>query len=232
MQVTDLVKTLGAVRALDGVSLTVDPGEILGCIGPNAAGKTTLIRCIAGLLRADRGTVRVLDRSVPDRSVQSEIGYMTQQAALYPDLTVGENIAFFASMNGSDGTIDTVLDVVDLRGVRHRLVGQLSGGTRQRCSLACALVHRPRVLLLDEPTVGVDPQLRRQFWAYFAQLATDGCGIIVSSHVLDEAEHCSRLVMMRRGRVIADGTLESLLSTTGTHRLEDAFLSLAEEGDE
>lgn len=225
-----VVKRFGEIRALDGVSLRVRRGEIYGLLGPNGSGKTTLIRLLVGLLAPDSGRVTVLGRTMPNLGVLSKVGYMTQAAALYPDLSIEENLRFFAAIQGGEANIDAALDFVDLASRRRSVVSTLSGGMRTRASLACALVHGPSLLLLDEPTVGVDPQLRKQFWDRFSDMAAAGTTIIVSSHVMDEAERCRRLGLMLFGRLLAEGSVQELLARAGVDRLEDAFLKLAQEG--
>lgn len=228
IDVKGVVKRFGSVAALDGASLAVRRGEVYGLLGPNAAGKTTLIRCLVGLVGPNAGTITVLGRRMPDLDILGKVGYMTQQAALYPDLTIAENLRFFAAINGTHDGIRDALDVVGLWERRDSVVSNLSGGMRTRCSLACALVHRPDLLLLDEPTVGVDPLLRIQLWDRFQQMAREGKTILVSSHVMDEAERCDRLGLIRFGRLLAEGTVAQLKAKAGVDRLEDAFLKLAE----
>jgi ABC-2 type transport system ATP-binding protein len=228
VEVEGLVKTFGTVSALDGVNLRVPEGEIYGLLGPNGAGKTTLIRSLIGLIAPDSGTVTVLGRRMPDLDVLSRVGYMTQIPALYPDLTVEENVRFFAAINEAEDHVVEAIDFVELADRRRSVVSTLSGGMRQRLSLACALVNQPRLLLLDEPTVGVDPLLRIQFWNRFREMAGGGITIVVSSHVMDEAEHCQRLGLIRFGRLLAEGTAAELRQRAGVERLEDAFLKLAE----
>ena len=230
VNVDDVSKSFGAYRALNGVSLRVRQGEIYGLLGPNGAGKTTLIRLICGLLEAQQGSVTVLGQLMPNVAVLGHIGYMTQQAALYPGLSVEENVQFFASINGAEAGVKEALELVQLYERRGSVVATLSGGMRQRCSLACALVHHPDLLLLDEPTVGIDPQLRVQFWDYFRRLAASGTTIIVSSHVMDEADRCDELLFVRAGRVIARGTGQQLRAEAGTTDLEAAFLHFAGDG--
>lgn len=230
VDVENVSKSFGAVKALDGVTLKVRRGEIYGLLGPNGAGKTTLIRLLIGLVEAETGSVTVLDHRMPDVNVLRHVGYMTQQAALYPGLSVEENVRFFAAINGVDGGVKEALEMVDLYQRRASVVSTLSGGMRQRCSLACALVHRPELLLLDEPTVGVDPQLRVQFWEDFRRMAEAGTTIIVSSHVMDEAERCQRLGLIQYGKLLAEGTPNELRSIAGSTNLEDAFLKLAGTG--
>ena len=227
VDVDKVVKTFGTLRALDGITLRVRQGEIYGLLGPNGSGKTTLIRAIVGLVAPDSGTVTVLGHRMPDLNILGSIGYMTQAAALYPDISVEENLRFFAAISGADSNVDEVLKVVELDQRRNSVVATLSGGMRQRCSLACALVHRPRLLLLDEPTVGVDPQLRVQFWEHFRQMAAAGTTIVVSSHVMDEAERCQRLGLIRFGKLLGEGTPNEVRAAAGTSNLEEAFLKLS-----
>jgi ABC-2 type transport system ATP-binding protein len=227
IDVDSVFKSFGTLRALDGVTLRVREGEIYGLLGPNGAGKTTLMRMIVGLVAQDAGTVTVLGRRMPELDVLSKVGYMTQQAALYPDLSVEENLQFFAAISGATGNITEALKTVDLEQRRNSVVATLSGGMKQRCSLACALVHQPRLLLLDEPTVGVDPQLRVQFWDHFREMAAAGITILVSSHVMDEAERCQRLGLIRDGKLLAEGTPDEVRARAGTNNLEEAFLRLS-----
>ncbi len=230
VQATDLHKDFGPIHAVDGLSLLVQAGEIYGLMGPNGSGKTTLIRLLIGLLKPTAGGVTVLNRTIPDKGILTQVGYMTQASALYGELTVRENVAFFAEMCGgaSRERIDEAVALVDLQDRAGSLVRTLSGGMKQRASLACALVHRPRLLLLDEPTVGIDPQLRATFWAYFRRLADDGVTLIVSSHVMDEAERCDRLGFMRQGKLLAEGSADELRAQAATATLEEAFLRFAE----
>src|SRR3990170_1299382 len=183
-----LGKRFGSIEALSDVTLRVPPGRTYGLLGPNGSGKTTLIRLIVGLLRPTAGTLTVLGQAMPSRRILPDIGYMPQMAALYQELTVRENLAFFARIYGvaTGSAVDEMLEVVGLSERAGSPVYSLSGGMRQRASLACALVHHPRLLLLDEPTVGVDPPLRVAFWQYFHRLNQEGITIIVSSHVMDE----------------------------------------------
>ena len=227
VDVQNVSKSFGAVKALDGVTLCVKQGEIYGLLGPNGSGKTTLIRTFVGLVKPNGGTVTVLGRRMPNVEVLGHVGYMTQQAALYPGLSVEENVRFFAAINGAEAGVKDALELVELYQRRDSVVSTLSGGMRQRCSLACALVHKPQLLLLDEPTVGVDPQLRVQFWESFRRMAAAGTTIIVSSHVMDEAERCQRLGLIQFGRLLAEGTPSDIRAMGGSQNLEDAFLMLA-----
>jgi ABC-2 type transport system ATP-binding protein len=227
-------KRFQSVEALRGLDLTIHAGEIVGLLGPNGSGKTTLIRAIAGLVRLDGGDISVLGRSPRGAVSAGLIGYMTQTAALYPELSVEENLTFFAalrSVRDARAAIDETLAVINLAERRRSPVGALSGGMRQRASLAVALLGRPPLLLLDEPTVGVDPALRREFWTYFRRLADAGAALVVSSHVMDEAERCDRLALLQAGRLLIAGTADEIRARAGSRQLEDAFLALSAPGD-
>lgn len=227
VEVSGVEKRFGSLQALAGVSLKVRRGEVYGLLGPNGSGKTTLIRMLVGLIAADRGEIKVLGRTLPDIDVLGKVGYMTQAAALYPDLSVRENVEFFAAVNGATANVDEALEVVRLKERGRSVVSELSGGMRQRASLACALVHRPELLLLDEPTVGIDPQLRVEFWDHFREMTAKGTTIIVSSHVMDEAERADRLGLIRSGQLLAEGSVDDLKRKAGVEKLEDAFLKLS-----
>jgi len=232
VDVEGVQKKFGDLRALDGVTLRVRTGEIYGLLGPNGAGKTTLIRSIVGLIAPDAGTVTVLGRRMPNVENLRNVGYMTQQAALYPGLSVEENVQFFAAVNGAESGVTDALKLVELDQRRKSVVTTLSGGMRQRCSLACAIVHKPKLLLLDEPTVGLDPQLRVRFWDSFRDMAAGGTTIVVSSHVMDEAERCQRLGLVQYGKLLAEGSPNEIRALAGTTNLEEAFLRLAGSGAE
>ena len=232
VDVQGVQKKFGSLQALDGVTLRVRSGEIYGLLGPNGAGKTTLIRSIVGLVAPDAGTVSVLGLRMPNVENLRNVGYMTQQAALYPGLSVEENVQFFAAVNGAESGVTDALKLVELDQRRKSVVTTLSGGMRQRCSLACAIVHRPKLLLLDEPTVGLDPQLRVRFWDSFRKMADGGTTIVVSSHVMDEAERCQRLGLVQYGKLLAEGSPDEIRSLAGTNNLEEAFLRLAGTGAE
>ena len=229
-----LRKAFGPITAVDGIDLALEPGRIYGLLGPNGSGKTTLIRMLAGLARPTSGQARVLGVAMPDRQTLGRIGYMPQAEALYPDLSVAENIGFFAALEGATGRakVDRALTLVELSERRSAPVLELSGGMRRRLSLAITLVHEPAVVILDEPTVGVDPALRVQFWSHFRELAAAGTTILVASHVMDEADRCDELVFVRSGKVIARGTGAELRAKAGTDNLETAFLRFAGLNDE
>ena len=224
-----LRKAFGPIVAVDDVSFELRPGRIYGLLGPNGSGKTTLIRLLTGLGRPDAGSAEVLGTRMPSREILGRIGYMTQSDGIYPSLTVGENVRFFGTVYGRPdaGAATAALDVVELADRASAITATLSGGQRRRLSLACALVHEPPVLFLDEPTVGVDPLLRVEFWAHFRRLADAGATIVVSSHVMDEADRCDELLFVRAGRVIARGSGSELRSEAGTDDLEQAFLRFA-----
>ena len=225
-----VTKSFGSLRALDGVSLRVHPGEVYGLLGPNGSGKTTLIRMLVGLVLPETGSIEVLGTRMPDIGVLGRIGYMTQQAALYPDLSVEENVRFFGAVNDAEAGLEEALRFVELWDRRSSTVINLSGGMRQRLSLACPIVHKPALLLLDEPTVGVDPQLRLQLWERFRAMTNTGTSIVVSSHVMDEAERCDRLGLILFGKLLAEGSADELRRKAGTDSLEQAFLALSGTG--
>ena len=230
-----LVKSFGSTRALDGVDVEFDAGRAYGVVGPNGCGKTTLFRILTGLLTHDAGSVTVMG-GAPSDVDPTKVGYMPQREALYRDLTVRENVRFFAELCGLRGQvlasqIDEVLRLTALVEHQTKTVEQLSGGMARRTSLSCAIVHRPSLLFLDEPTVGVDPKLRIEFWDHFADLKNRGTTILVSTHHLDEARRCDELVLLRAGRVLAKMPPEELLSSTNSSTVEEAFLKLAESGE-
>jgi len=220
----------GGRHVLPGVDLSVPAGQVTGLLGPSGSGKTTLMRAIVGVQVVDRGRVTVLGLAAGSPPLRRRVAYVTQAPSVYGDLSVGENLRYFAAVLGVEpGRVDDVVAAVSLGGHEHQVVRTLSGGERSRVSLATALLGRPEVLVLDEPTVGLDPVLRRDLWAMFHRLADDGATLLVSSHVMDEAERCDELVLLREGRVVAADAPQDLLRRTRTGDLEDAFLQLAEE---
>ena len=229
IQAKGVRKRFGQLDALDGLDLDVRSGEIYGLLGPNGSGKTTLIRLLTGLAHATGGEARILGTKMPSRQALGQIGYMPQAEAIYRELSVGENLGFFARLEGhaDRSSIDRVLDLVGLSDRKGSPALELSGGMRRRLSLACTLVHEPKVLFLDEPTVGVDPALRVQFWTHFRRLAAAGTTILVASHVMDEADRCDELLFVRSGKVIGRGTGAELRARAGTDNLEAAFLALS-----
>jgi ABC-2 type transport system ATP-binding protein len=214
-------------EVLRGLDFEVASGEVTGLLGPSGCGKTTLMRALVGVQRITAGTVEVLGLPAGSASLRDRIGYVTQQPSVYDDLTVAENLRFFARILGvGDERVAECLGMVALAEHRDRVVSRLSGGQRSRVSLAVALLGQPQLLVLDEPTVGLDPVLRVELWDTFHRLADEGAALLVSSHVMDEASRCDRLLLMREGRLIADDTPPGLLERTGAEDIEHAFLKL------
>jgi ABC-2 type transport system ATP-binding protein len=230
VRVTDLRVVRGGNEVLHDVTLSVGPGEVTGLLGPSGGGKTTLMRAIVGVQRITSGSVTVFGEPAGSARLRSRIGYVTQAPSVYDDLTIEENLAFFADVLGvGPDRVDACVRVVDLHEERSKVVGRLSGGQRSRVSLAVALLGEPSLIVLDEPTVGLDPVLRRDLWQTFHRLADGGAAVFVSSHVMDEATRCDRLMLMREGRIIADDTPGNLLEKTGAADIEAAFLGLVEQ---
>lgn len=233
VHVTDLVVDRGPRRVLDGLSFTVPQGQVTGLLGPSGSGKTTLMRALVGVQKVRSGRVTVLGLPAGSPAVRARIGYVTQAPSVYADLSVRENARYFAALQGADAAAaDRAVADVGLAAAAGQLVGDLSGGQAGRASLACALVGRPEFLVLDEPTVGLDPVLRVELWEHFHALAAAGTTLLVSSHVMDEAGRCDRLLLLRDGALLADSTPAELRDRSGTDDLEDAFLRLvrAQEG--
>jgi ABC-2 type transport system ATP-binding protein len=225
--VSDLVVDRGRRRVLQGISAHVPHGQVTGLLGPSGSGKTTLMRALVGVQKVRSGTVTVLGLPAGSAPLRSRVGYVTQAPSVYADLTVRENARYFAALYGAGaGAADRALADVGLADAAGQLVGDLSGGQRGRASLACALVARPELLVLDEPTVGLDPVLRVELWEHFHALAAAGTTLVVSSHVMDEAGRCDRLMLLREGRLLADSTPAELRRGCGTDDLEEAFLRL------
>ena len=217
----------GRRKVLHGVTVTVEPGQVVGLLGPSGCGKTTLMRSIVGVQKIDSGTVTVLGNPAGTASLRRRVGYVTQSTSVYDDLTVKQNLSYFRTVLGADrAEVDRVIEATDLGSHASRLVGSLSGGQRARVSLAGALIGSPDLLVLDEPTVGLDPVLRVELWRLFHALADEGTSLLVSSHVMDEATRCDRLLLMRGGVLLADETPAGLLESTGAVDTEDAFLTL------
>ena len=231
--VTDLVVERGRRRVLDALTFSVATGRVTGLLGPSGSGKTTLMRALVGVQKVRSGTVTVLGEPAGSAALRARVGYVTQAPSVYADLTVRENARYFAALQGVDAaTADRAVADVGLADAAGQLVADLSGGQRGRVSLACALVARPDLLVLDEPTVGLDPVLRVELWEHFHALARAGTTLLVSSHVMDEAGRCDRLLLLRDGTLLADSTPAELRTRSGTDDLEEAFLRLvrAQEG--
>jgi ABC-2 type transport system ATP-binding protein len=220
----------GSHEVLPGISMSVPRGQVVGLLGPSGGGKTTLLRSIVGVQIVAGGTVTVLGEPAGSPGLRSRVGYVTQEPSVYADLTVRANLTYFAALVGAPrDAVERVIQEVDLTTSADSRVDQLSGGQRSRVSLAAALVGSPEILILDEPTVGLDPVLRRDLWALFHRLATDGTTLLVSSHVMDEATRCDRLLLLREGHLLADDTPDGLLARTGATDAEHAFLALIEK---
>ncbi|MDD7911425.1 ABC transporter ATP-binding protein [Pseudovibrio exalbescens] len=245
IDVTGLTKRFGDKTVVDNVSMEVKTGEIIGFLGPNGSGKTTSIRMMCGLLRPDagRGSVLGFDLEKSQLSIKKEVGYMTQKFSFYEDLTIEENLNFVAKLYRLKAAKDQVRSTLDQLGLttrRHQLAGSLSGGWKQRLALAACTMHRPKLLLLDEPTAGVDPKARRDFWDEIHHLAAEGMTVLVSTHYMDEAERCHRISYISYGKMIAEGTIESVIANSGLvtylvhgEKLEGvSALLLAEDGVE
>jgi ABC-2 type transport system ATP-binding protein len=232
IEVRDLRVRRGGKVVLDGLALDVAAGSVTGLLGPSGSGKSTLIRAIVGVQIVESGEMTVLGRPAGSAELRPRVGYVTQAPSVYGDLTVRENLDYFARILrvGADRIEETV-DEVDLRRQKDQMVGSLSGGQRSRVSLATALLNRPELLVLDEPTVGLDPVLRRDLWDLFHRLAEAGATLLVSSHVMDEANRCDALLLLRDGALLASLTPDELRACTGEEDIEAAFLALAEAGE-
>ena len=229
VMVRGLRKEYGEIKAVDGLDLSIPSGCIYGLIGPNGSGKTTTIRMLMGLVRPTGGTAEMLGHAIPIKGKGLKVSYMPQETALYPDLTVSENVQLFSELYGLGPELmrsreEEVLKVVGLLERKDDLVGHLSGGMQHRTSLACAMVNDPQLMFLDEPTVGVDPELRAGFWEHFNLLKKEGRTVVLTTHYMDEACRCDIVGMMHKGHLIAEGAPGELLKQTGRDNLEDAFL--------
>lgn len=235
VSIRNVSKKFGKQQVLFNINLDIKKGEIFGLLGPSGAGKTTLVKELAGLDTPTTGENMVLGTKMPNLNVINRIGYMAQSDALYEDLSAKENLQFYASLFGLKGKeknnrIQAVMELVDLQDHTQKLVAGYSGGMKRRLSLAIALLHEPELLILDEPTVGIDPVLRKKIWDAFENLNKHGTTIIVTTHVMGEAEKCHRLGLIRSGELIAEGTPQQLKENTNTDSIEDAFLVYGGEG--
>jgi len=222
----------GGREVLPDLSLTVPRGQVVGLLGPSGGGKSTLMRAVVGVQVLAGGTVTVLGEEAGSPGLRHRVGYLTQAPSVYGDLSVRDNVEYIARVMGvGPDAVERAIAAVDLTDHATARVENLSGGQRSRASLACTLVGDPEVLVLDEPTVGLDPVLRRELWDLFHHLAGDGRTVFVSSHVMDEASRCDRLLLLRDGRILSDSTLPELLGRTGTSDAEQAFLALIDAAD-
>ncbi|WP_235561130.1 ABC transporter ATP-binding protein [Bacillus sp. FJAT-28004] len=238
VELQDINRSFGDRIVLDGITLTIPRGELFGLLGPSGSGKTTLIKLMTGIDQANAGTVRMLGEPMPQLKMLQAFGYMAQSDALYNELTGKQNLAFFGAMFGLKGAllqdrIHIVSRLVALTDHLHKQTVAYSGGMKRRLSLAIALLHEPKLLVLDEPTVGIDPVLRQSIWKELSALSKQGVTIIITTHVMDEAEKCDRLGLIRGGKLIAVDTPEALKQQAGCDTLEEAFIALGQsEGDE
>jgi len=234
IQAERLAKRFGDHTVFAQLGLAVEQGQIYSLVGPSGSGKTTLIRILCGLLRPDEGRVSVLGWEVPNFRIQPQIGYMPQETALYPDLTVMQNLAFFGELydlprKQARRRAEGLLAMLQLERARDQSVGTLSGGMKRRVSLIASLLHKPRLLFLDEPTVGLDPELRNALWDHFRELSGQDVTLLVTTHHMEEATRCDRVGVLNRGRMLAEGSSDDLLAQTGAGSLEDAVIALAKE---
>ena len=230
ISITDLTVIRGRTRILSEFNLEVASGAILGLLGPSGSGKTTIMRSVAGLQRLTGGSIRVLGSPAGDKSLRTRIGYSTQDASIYRDLTCSENVDYFSALQGhASSSTDEILELVDLGKNRKQLAATLSGGERARLALATALVGTPEILILDEPTVGLDPLLRRDLWSLFHRFTDEGKTLLVSSHMMEEANHCDELVLLREGEILAKGSPEELRVQAGLENMDAVFISLVEK---
>jgi len=237
VKTTNVKQQFGKFTALYDISMDVKRGEIVGLLGPSGSGKTTLVKGMVGMLKPTSGKIIVLDKEMPTLSIVDQIGYMAQSDALYEDLNAYDNLFFFGSLYGLKGNVakkraEEVLSLVLLTEHAKRPIHTYSGGMKRRLSLAIALLHEPKLLILDEPTVGIDPVLRKQFWNEFYRVREKGTTIIITTHVMDEAEHCDRLALIRGGNIIAMGTPEELKKSSGESTIEGAFLYYGQDQKE
>lgn len=233
ISIKDINKFYGKKQTLFDISLNIPKGSIYGLLGPSGCGKTTLVKTIAGISNADSGDIRILGEKVPNIKILSSIGYMAQSAALYPTISAYENLKFFGRLynikkNELEERISYVTDIVNLSDHLSKKVNSYSGGMKQRLSLAIALLPNPKILILDEPTVGIDPVLRKSIWKELKLLSQSGVTILITTHIMDEAIRCDYLAMMRSGHIIATGTPMEIQKQAGTTNIEDAFIYFGE----
>ena len=236
INVSHLYVQFGSSTILSDINVNIEKGKIICLLGPSGAGKTTLVKAIMGMCKFS-GEISVFGQPIPSFAAMSQVGYMAQSDALYDDLSAFYNLLFFGSLFGINGAAaakraEELLSFVDLLKHKNKAVRYFSGGMKRRLSLAITLMHNPKLLILDEPTVGIDPLLRKKFWDEFARLKNEGCTIVVTTHVMDEANHSDEIMLLRGGKIIADDTLASILAKTGKSSMEDAFLYYSTKEEE
>jgi len=236
IQLRDLHKSFGNIVAVDGISLDIPKGKIFGILGPNGAGKSTLIRMLCGVLRPTSGTGTVFGYDIvkDSETIKLNIGYMSQKFSLYEDLTVYENLKFYTEIydvnrKHVEERIDQIISMAGLAGRKNQITGTLSGGWKQRLALGCTLIHKPKLLILDEPTAGVDPVSRRVFWEIIYRLSRQGISVLVTTHYMDEASSCDEVAFVFQGKVIGQGTPEDIIKENDVDSLEDVFIQFEEE---
>jgi ABC-2 type transport system ATP-binding protein len=230
ISITNLTVIRGGKTILHEFDLEVEEGKILGLLGPSGSGKTTIMRSVVGLQKLTSGSIKVLGIPAGDKSLRTRLSYSTQDASIYRDLTCKENVDYFAALQGqSISSTDAILELVDLNKNRKQLAATLSGGERARLALATALVGKPEILILDEPTVGLDPILRRDLWRLFHRFTDERKTLLVSSHMIEEADHCDELVLLREGAILANGTPRELRARTGVENMDALFIALVEK---
>ena len=235
VETRQLEKRFGSFTAVDHLNLKIEYGQSYGLLGPNGSGKTTTIKMLCDLLKPTGGEAYLLGEQVGHTDIPPRIGYMPQEMALYLELSIHDNVRLFGEIYGLnreqiDQEERKLLQFVDLEKWRNTPVANLSGGMKHRASLVCSMIHQPELLFLDEPTVGVDPELRASFWEFFDELGSKGVTVVITTHYMDEAHRCNKIGLMRPGRLIAEGAPQKIIEDTATHSLEDAFLSLARRG--
>lgn len=230
VRITNLRVVRDGKVILPDLTMSFERGKIAGLLGPSGSGKTTIFRSIVGVQETESGTITVLDRPSGAKELRTKIGYFTQSASIYSDLTCLENLHYFARLLGdTEISVEEIIDLVDMRRNRKQIASSLSGGERARLALATALLGKPELLILDEPTVGLDPVLRRDLWDLFHRLSDQGKTLLISSHVMDEADRCDMLYLLRDGKILANGTPQGLKEKSGKADMEDVFISLVEK---
>ena len=233
IKINNLTVERGKRDVVENVNLNIIEGKITGLLGPSGCGKTTLMRSIVGVQIIKSGEILVLGKESGSKEVREEVGYMSQNPALYEDISVNENIGYFAKVLGvKKNRINEVLELTELNDYKKSLVGNLSGGERARLSLGISILSKPKILILDEPTVGVDPLLRKKLWNVFSKLSKEGHTLLISSHVMDEAEYCEDIILMRTGKVVYNGSKSNLINKTDEKNIEEAFIKIISKDED